>query len=291
MFWIGDPTVSPSKVDNSIKDLKTPDASPTTIWKSDEKVLEKAKIAPGTLSGKSSSYQPLFGRHAVDIPVNIDEDSAISTIKIISKDITTICSQDIYQSFICYIAEYFELEANQTTITTEQNALLLEHQVVTKLIDCFEANSLGSRQDAYLVIITALWSRSGLPRSKEAIPIAYRVAEELRKGNKFKEAEEVLRLVWENISEPGESQCNTIIELGELYRYAIFSKGGNWRDFGEKGINWLHKQIDSQMVNEKNIVIDRYVGLTKRPRESRTGEDVLKAILRKEREETLWSIS
>ncbi|KAL7788927.1 hypothetical protein V8C37DRAFT_418210 [Trichoderma ceciliae] len=156
----------------------------------------------------------LLGWHAVDIPKRPSV-STISTIRITLNHIPTICSQDIQ----------------------EQKALRLEHQVVTKLIDCFEANGLGSRQDAYLVIIPALWKNSCLPRAREAIPTAHRVAEELRKSNKFREAEGVLRWAWGIVSELEDS----------------------WWAFGEEGINWMNMQINSWMRSEKDeVIVARY---------------------------------
>ncbi|ETR99620.1 hypothetical protein M419DRAFT_85898, partial [Trichoderma reesei RUT C-30] len=137
----------------------------------------------------SKPYQRLFGWHGI---VNTDC-ATVGAIRIKSNHIPTLCAQDIYQSFLCTIAAYFELEKATTTVTREENTMRLEHRLITKLTDCFEASGLGSKQDAFLVIIPALQSNRLLPRAVEAVPTAYRTAVELRKSNGFREAERVLR--------------------------------------------------------------------------------------------------
>ncbi|OTA03044.1 hypothetical protein A9Z42_0034680 [Trichoderma parareesei] len=239
----------------------------------------------GVLFGKSDPYQRLFGWHGID---NTDC-ATVGAIRIKSNHIPTLCAQDIYQSFLCTIAAYFELEKSTTTVTREENTMRLEHRLITKLTDCFEASGLGSKQDAFLVIIPALQSNRLLPRAVEAVPTAYRTAVDLRKSNGFREAERVLRWVWGVVSGSGEPLDTVMIELGELYRYALCSE--KWSAFGRQGIAWMGMQRGSGLSDSANEAIARYVALEKRPRESRTAQQVLDAVLRRDREAALWSIS
>ncbi|KAF3067010.1 Protein TANC1 [Trichoderma lentiforme] len=232
----------------------------------------------------SNPYHRLFGLHGIDIR---NGPTAIAATRLESKHIPTFCSQDIYQSFLRTVSAYLDFESKTTVVTG--NTIHLEHQLVTKLIDCFEASGLGSRQDASLIIIPTLQNHSLLPRTTEAIPAAYKVAENFRKSDNFKEAEGILRWVWGVMAELGEPRDMVLLELGELYRHALFSD--RWQEFGKTGIHWMDLQQKASVLSPESEVIARYVELEKRPREPRTGQHVLEAISRNNRIETLWSIS
>ncbi|KAL6879886.1 hypothetical protein HDV57DRAFT_98712 [Trichoderma longibrachiatum] len=291
-FWIKGPetTLSARALRTSSRDdlhMKTNAATIWQHWKDGELMaLDDDDSSPsGLIFGKSWPYQRIFGWHGIATP----NPSTIGAISVKSKHIPTLCAQDIYQSFLCTIAAYFELENATTAVTREENTMRLEHQLVTQLMACFEESGIGSKHDASLIIIPALQNKALLPRATEAVPTAYRIAESLRKLNNFIEAEKVLQWAWGMVSGSGELEETAMIELGELYRYALFSK--RWHDLGKHGIEWMRSQRNPSMSGLTHEVIDRYVSLEKRPRESRTGQHVLDAIIRRQREEVLWSIS
>ncbi|KAL7812129.1 hypothetical protein V8C44DRAFT_329801 [Trichoderma aethiopicum] len=287
-FWIGEPNVTLSSF--AMENPSSNMANAATIWNQGKdgelKALDDDNSSnPGLIFGKSYPYQRIFGWHGIDTP----NSSTIGAISVKSKHIPTLCAQDIYQSFLCAITEHFELEKVTATVNREDKTMRLEHPLVTRLTECFAGSGVGSRQDAFLIIIPALQNNSLLPQATEAVPTAYRIAESLRKNNSYREAERVLRWAWGIVSDSGELQEIAMIELGELYRYALFSE--HWQGIGEQGIDWMRLQRGPSGSHLADEVIDRYVSLQKRPRESRTGQHVLEAILGHQREETLWSIS
>ncbi|KAL6821262.1 hypothetical protein V8C40DRAFT_280597 [Trichoderma camerunense] len=283
-FWIERPNIPLLKL--SIKrprplDDVNPDG--TTILEPDEQILAH-EIDLSTPVSMLNPYHRLFGLHGIDIRSG---PPALAATRLESKHIPKLCSQDIYQSFLRTISAYLDFESKTTVVTG--NTIRLEHRLVTKLIDCLETSGLGSRQDASLIIIPTLQNHSLLPRTTEAIPAAYKVAENFRKSDNFKEAEGVLRWVWGVMTELNEPRDMVLLELGELYRHALFSD--QWQEFGKTGINWMDLQQETLALSPESEVIARYVELEKRPREARTGQHVLEAISRNDRIETLWSIS
>lgn len=227
-FWIERPNIPLSKL--SVKRPRSLDESKTdgtTILEKDEQILAH-EIDLSTPVSMSNPYHRLFGLHGIDIR---NGPPTIAATRLESKHIPMFCSQDIYQSFLRTISAYLDFESKTTVVTG--NTIRLEHQLVTKLIDCFEASGLGSRQDASLIIIPTLQNHSLLPRTTEAIPAAYKVAENFRKSDNFKEAEGVLRWVWGVMTELDEPRDMVLLELGELYRHALFT--GQWQGFGQTG--------------------------------------------------------
>ncbi|TFA99971.1 Receptor-interacting serine/threonine-protein kinase 4 [Trichoderma ghanense] len=259
----------------------------TTIWHHYKPIIVAGDepSTPVPLFGKSHPYQRLFGWHGIDAL----KGPSVGAVKVNSKHIPTLCSQDIYQSFLSTVAASFDLDSEATTVTREKDTMRLEHQLVTKLMESFEASGLGSKQDACLIIVPALQNTSALPRAVKAVPAAYRIADGLRKGDDLREAEGVLQWAWGVISESGEPQDSAMIELGELYRCALFSD--DWQAFGNRGISWMDSQRNFLTSHSTKEVVDRYVSLVKRPRANRTGQHVFDAIMARERGEALWSIS
>ncbi|KAL7808696.1 hypothetical protein V8C26DRAFT_412898 [Trichoderma gracile] len=303
-FWMGrHPNLTLTSFTKGTSPADDQGTDVTTIWQHYEPIIaaEDEPYTPVPLFGKSDPYQRLFGWHGIDA----SKGPTVGAVKISSKHIPTLCSQDIYQSFLSTVAALFDLDSEATAVTRDKDTMRLEHQLITKLMESFEASGLGSNKDACLVIIPALHKNSVLPRAVKAIPTAYRIAEDLRKGENLREAEGnnlresegknlreaegVLRWAWGVISESGEPQDSAMIELGELYRYALFSD--DWQDFGKLGLSWMDQQKEFSTSHLTDEVIDRYVSLENRPRGNRTGQQVLDAIMARDRGEALWSIS
>lgn len=286
-LWMNSIPLSSSTITGTLGSLDSFDASPTTIWKlhpPDKEPFKKASHIP-----HDTSLLDMYGRLVGWQITGSHEKDVISAIRITSKSFPTICSQEIYQSFLCAISHHFDLDMEQVKVIKEANRFHLEHQLVTKLVDCFEMNRLGSRKDAYLTVIPALEYGSRLPRVKEAIPAAHQTAEGFRKDRRFQEAEAVLNWAWETASTMDESSETTMVELGELYRYALFSEEAAMQEFGRKGIYWMSKQVQSPGLEEINR---RYSQLLEaQSKGPRTGKDVLGAISNQDRAETLLSLS
>ncbi|XXH05470.1 hypothetical protein Hte_011897 [Hypoxylon texense] len=155
-------------------------------------------------------------------------------------------------------------------------------------------NGLGSRRDAFLVVVPALeyGSRSGLPRVRESISAAYRDAEGLRKDGSFQEAEAYLRWAWKTASTMEECEGTTMIELGELYRYALRSGSANKIDFGRDGIDWMSKQARSPLDEiSKRYSLLYSLLLDADPQRPWAAKDVLNAIRKNDRTETLLALT
>jgi ankyrin repeat protein len=174
----------------------------------------------------------------------------------------------------------------------------LTNDLLSRLADCFTESGLGSRQDAYLIIIPALRYLSKLPSARDALPDIYSHAGKHRKAGDFHEAEKSLKFAWEiALGTHNEHQENTgldtaMLELGELYRYALFSKDSSQQEFGRKGIFWMQRQPQFASVAE---VTNRYIELEKlkrsRPNGGPTAQGVIAAISGNNRIESLWLIS
>ncbi|KAI3536035.1 hypothetical protein CSPX01_11069 [Colletotrichum filicis] len=103
----------------------------------------------------------------------------------------------------------------------------LTNEVVSKLMGSVVESGLGSMEDANLIIIPTLGSRSKLPAPIVFLSQAYLLAEEHRLQRRFRAAEEVLRWSYDIALEAHDTDQNqsviehAVLELAELYRFAL----------------------------------------------------------------------
>ncbi|KLU86653.1 hypothetical protein MAPG_05665 [Magnaporthiopsis poae ATCC 64411] len=212
--------------------------------------------------------------------------------------IPTTCAHDIYQLFLCAITARLESLGGQTKPSTGSRGFYFTNEVVSRLAECFKESGLGSIQDAYSVIIPALRCRPELLSAGGALPAVHSVAENARKEGNFQEAEAMLKWAWQTALRTGDDGAldSTMLELGELYRNALFWKDGPQEEFSSKGIFWMKGETDKQPSSSSVAIISRrYADLAQRtvghPRRKSNARDIIDAISRDDRTESLWLIS
>jgi ankyrin repeat protein len=214
----------------------------------------------------------------------------VLTTKVNSQSVSATIAQELYQTFLCAITASVDSIGGETRPVKGRSGFYFANEVVSSLADCFEESGLGSRQDAYSVIIPALSFGSKLPLRTDALSVVHKVAEETWKQGDLREAEDMLKWAWKHVRSAG-----TMVELGELYRHALFSKVGFWKELGRDGIAWMMGESvsDDSAVGD---ICNRYDGLLRNlanPDSNRhpTSQDVIAAIARNDRAHSLWLIS
>ncbi|KAI2623803.1 hypothetical protein GGS21DRAFT_533428 [Xylaria nigripes] len=212
--------------------------------------------------------------------------------------ISITCAHDIYQSFLYAVTEVLESVGGETNFFTGSRGYSLTNEVVARLVECFKESGLGSTQDAHSVIIPALRGRSKLPFSRNTIRSVHVAAEDSRKQGKFEEAEAILKWAWQSLLDIQDEGllAGTILELGELYRYALSRIEVSLNDLGRKGIFWMEQETRNQSPSHQvAIIADRYVQVELMSRtdpQPQTAEkDVINAVTRDDRASALWLIS
>ncbi|MBE3049751.1 ankyrin repeat domain-containing protein [Candidatus Bathyarchaeota archaeon] len=185
----------------------------------------------------------------------------------------------------------------ETAPVMGRSGLYFTNEVVSRLMECFKESGLGSAQDGYSIIIPALRCRSMLPLPVHALLALYIESENYRKAGEFHEAEKTLLAVWDTarqLSYGPDVLDSVILELGELYRHALFEKDGSQAEFGRSGISWMRQQIETLLPSTATIAA-RYSDLGKKaPGQARvepSAQDVITAVSAGNRLETLWLVS
>ncbi|KAL6415763.1 Ankyrin repeat protein [Ilyonectria robusta] len=271
-FWIGDfPSTSTEKW-TAIPDRM--ESGPHTLWETqDEETVRKITATPMS-PGSNQSRLRLFGWQSAELPDSHHSPSEVHSrtelfalTTTVSQSISATCAQDIYQSFLCAITADLDSIGGQTKPLRGSRGFYFENDVVSRLAECFKESGLGSTQDAYLVIIPALRCRSKLPLPGDALPAVHSVAETSRKEGNFEEAAAILKWAWQTALETYDGQDKgallaTMLELGELFRYALFWKDGSQTEFSRKGISWMEKQKGTQPYGPLVAdIVDEYVSL------------------------------
>ncbi|KAJ5192513.1 hypothetical protein N7449_008655 [Penicillium cf. viridicatum] len=144
-----------------------------------------------------------------------------------------MAAQDIFIQFLrTAFLQMTELggEVNVTSSAYRYDPPLGSSTRVDELVSCFEANSLGSREDALLCIIPALKNRGLLPDlAADSSKIRARKEEFINQGN-WQDAFRLLHWLCER-SEGYQLEIS-VYELGFLCRRALLSNGQNARQQG-----------------------------------------------------------
>ncbi|KAF2968429.1 hypothetical protein GQX73_g5126 [Xylaria multiplex] len=216
----------------------------------------------------------------------------------IANSIYATCAHDIYQSFLCAVMEVLKSLGGETKFVTGGRGYLLTNEVITRIAECFKESGLGSTQDAYSVIIPALRYRPGLPSPKDTILSVHIGAENRRREGRFEEAEAILRQAWEVVLDISDEELSaaTMLELGELYRYAVFQNKEALKDFGHEGISWMKNVTGGRPPSDQVAVIaNRYADLERMskddPEPETSAKRVMDAISKDDRTKALWLMS
>lgn len=303
-FWTEDFPASTS-TEKLTKIPEYVDMGPDTLWevRKDGGKIRTITTIPNSRKDLSKLLLlRVFGWQAAELPASRgagdSSTEVFASTTAVGHSISAMCAQDIYQSFLCAITAVVDSIGGQTKGLQRSEKFCLTNDLLSRLADCFTESGLGSRQDAYLIIIPALRYLSKLPSARDALPDIYSHAGKHRKAGDFHEAEKSLKFAWEiALGTHNEHQENTgldtaMLELGELYRYALFSKDSSQQEFGRKGIFWMQRQPQFASVAE---VTNRYIELEKlkrsRPNGGPTAQSVIAAISGNNRIESLWLIS
>ena len=240
-----------------------------------------------------SQIMRLYGLH---IPPYGERVTGAALITHVPESISTACAHDVYQSFFCAITEVLNSIGGKTTPVLKSRELHLTNDVVTRLVACFRESGLGSAQDAYSLVIPALAARSKIPLLGDVLPALHTHAESLRTEGKFHQAELILKTAFQTATDinTGSGADVSMLELGELYRYALFEKDGAQAEFGRSGISWMRQQMETLLPSTATIAA-RYSDLEKmasgEARVKPSAQDVLWAVSADERIDTLWLVS
>ncbi|KAH0432073.1 hypothetical protein CcaCcLH18_06728 [Colletotrichum camelliae] len=205
---------------------------------------------------------------------------------------TTLCAQDIYQRFISAMAMVLDSIGGQTSLEVNNNAPCISNDVVSKLVKSIRECGLGSRQDAYAILIPAL--RKVLPTMADVLPEFCSIAEEDRSAGRFKKAEGILKHAYkisrekfdedkedcdedqeededkEDAADSNQSSKMIVLELAELYRTAcrtgLLDQGmqslrrEELETFGLDGLDWIEKRASKWKRPDPVFqIIDRYI--------------------------------
>ncbi|OAA55743.1 Ankyrin repeat-containing domain protein [Cordyceps fumosorosea ARSEF 2679] len=184
--------------------------------------------------------------------------------------------------------------------------------------NCFEDSGLGSRQDGYLIIVSALRSRGILNLPRDSLSDVISTAETHRRAGGYEKAEELLQWAWsasdhmqsdtsekpvpaerdasadtpgDNFRRPARAERDAImLELGELYRLA------KEPEFRHNGVSWMNStktDRDPCISTAACEIVDRYVALASKKAcdTAPSSEAITKAISDGDRLQTLLFLS
>ncbi|KAK0634136.1 ankyrin repeat-containing domain protein [Immersiella caudata] len=186
-----------------------------------------------------------------------------------------LVAQDIFGIFISRIADIMEplsvaepwtrrsqMSAfSEDYATADSSDVGLTNTHVRALAGILVSSGIGSREDALMTVIPPLLQRGKLPATSEVMGSLLRVAKDLRRKNKLKQAENLLRWLTDNA--PHELQEKCVRALGNLYRNAVRSSNPSDQHFGLVGFQALEAMETlsdgRQMLEESRCTIQGFV--------------------------------
>lgn len=146
-------------------------------------------------------------------------------------EVETMAAQDIFIQFLKEVClNIKELGGEVDVVSGIQNSLLGSCTRIDELVSCFEANSLGSREDALLCIVPVLRNRNLLPDlAADCAKVRARREQLISKG-KWRNAFELLR--WLCQRSEGSQFERSVYELGSLCRRALLNNSETIRKEG-----------------------------------------------------------
>lgn len=277
--------------------------TPNTVWKDDAVAVSNRHSVPRVrffgwdTINRLTEYDTLKGTGL------LTTFSSSSNRSNDNNDLTTLCAQDVYQSFICSVTAAIDSFGPLETSQPGMGGFVLRNDVISKLIDCFEENGLGSRHDAFLVVVSALRSRNKLPSPLEALPAILTKAEDHRKAKQYEQAENLLKWSFyhlqnfeaDQVVRPESAGLDTVmLSLGELYRSLLY---GEKHLFASNGMFWIRKVLPEDRLKgtyqRTREVVKRYIEVHERGERKNTpsAQDIMEAISNNRRAEALWLFS
>ncbi|KAJ5428276.1 hypothetical protein N7445_009730 [Penicillium cf. griseofulvum] len=161
-------------------------------------------------------------------------------------EVEAMAAQDIFIQFlkeVCLNVE--ELGGEVDVVSGIQNSFLGSCTRIDELVSCFEANSLGSREDALLCIIPVLKNRNLLPDLAADCPKIRARREQLIGLGKWKNA--FALLCWLCQRSEGSQFHRSVYELGRLCCRALLNNNETIR---KEGFAQLCKLLNSDIREE-----------------------------------------
>ncbi|KAJ5922197.1 hypothetical protein N7516_009900 [Penicillium verrucosum] len=161
-------------------------------------------------------------------------------------EVETMAAQDIFIQFLKEVClNMKELGGEVDVVSGIQNSLLGSCTRIDELVSCFEANSLGSREDALLCIAPVLRNRNLLPDlAADCAKVRARREQLISKG-KWRNAFELLR--WLCQRSEGSQFERSVYELGSLCRRALLNNSETIR---KEGFAQICKLLNSDIREE-----------------------------------------
>ncbi|OQE24096.1 hypothetical protein PENFLA_c010G07238 [Penicillium flavigenum] len=168
-------------------------------------------------------------------------------------EVETMAAQDIFIQFLKEVClNVKELGGEVDVVSGIQNSLLGSCTRIDELVSCFEAHSLGSREDALLCIVPVLRNRNLLPDlSADCIKVRAR-REQLISQGKWENAFALLR--WLCQRSEGSQFQRSVYELGNLCRRALLDNSETVRKEGFAQVcKLLNLDIREEFLQTQNI--------------------------------------
>lgn len=161
-------------------------------------------------------------------------------------EVEAMAAQDIFIQFLKEVClNMKELGGEVDVVSGIQNSLLGSCTRIDELVSCFEANSLGSREDALLCIIPVLRNRNLLPDLAADCAKVRARREQLIGQGKWQNAFELLR--WLCQRSEGSQFERSVYELGSLCRRALLNNSETIR---KEGFAQICKLLNSDIREE-----------------------------------------
>lgn len=168
-------------------------------------------------------------------------------------ELETMAAQDIFIQFLKEVClNINELGGEVDVVSGIQNSLLGSCTRIDELVSCFEANSLGSREDSLLCIVPVLRSRNLLPDLAADCAKVRARREQLISQGKWQDAFALLR--WLCQRSEGSQFQRSVYELGCLCRRALLNNNETIRKDGFAQIcKLLNSDIREEFLQAQNI--------------------------------------
>ncbi|KAJ5967755.1 hypothetical protein N7501_004003 [Penicillium viridicatum] len=161
-------------------------------------------------------------------------------------EVETMAAQDIFIQFLKEVClNMKELGGEVDVVSGIQNSLLASCTRIDELVSCFEANSLGSREDALLCIVPVLRNRNLLPDLAADCAKVRGRREQLISQGKWQNAFDLLR--WLCQRSEGSQFQRSVYELGSLCRRALLNNSETIR---KEGFAQICKLLNSDIREE-----------------------------------------
>lgn len=278
--------------------------SPATLWSELSGDALSPILWPYDKTREDIKVMRFFGMQALRRPDSLNGSGIFALSTRTRQSLTSLCAHEVYSSFICGVAEALETVGGKLGISFGRDGLFLQNDVISKLVDCFESTGLGSKQDAYSIIVSALRNRGKLRLTEEELPHVINTAEKYKRGQEYEKAEKILQWAWNttlqltsdllNRPEPT-TLASIMLELGELYRSHMYSSTQTLQSFARSGLDWIQSTRATlpDLLVEVFEVMDRYLELSSKPMCGHIPppQQIIDAIFGEDRVQTLWLLS